>query len=139
MKKLGLMVLGLCFCSGLVFAQANVTAVKPVAAAPVAAAPVKEEIVTLKGDIIDNACASAQKADKLAEFVKTHTKACALMAPCVLSGYSIYADGKLSKFDKVSNAKIEDFLKKKESKLQVVVKAKKIGDMLSLESIENQK
>ncbi|MEW5901098.1 MAG: hypothetical protein AB1715_06515 [Acidobacteriota bacterium] len=95
------------------------------------------EAVILKGDIIDNMCAGANK-DNLAEFVKTHTKACTLMPDCVASGYSLYADGTLYKFEKASNVKVEEFLRKPESKLQVVVKAKKIGQELSLVSIENQ-
>jgi hypothetical protein len=77
--------------------------------------------------------------DNLAEFVKTHTKACALMPDCAASGYSIFADGKLNKFDQASNKKVEEFLKKDESKLEVVVKAEKVGEELKLASIENQK
>ncbi len=98
----------------------------------------EEGVVTLRGDIIDNMCANASK-DNLAEFVKTHTKECALMTHCVASGFSIYADGKLHKFDVESNKKIEEFLNKSASKLQVVITAKKSGDEYSLVSIENQK
>jgi hypothetical protein len=159
MKKAVYLFLGLVFVSVSVFAQTDKTekaAVKPavvkaaaaavvatpaVPAAPVVeAAPVKEaEEMVLKGDIIDNNCANALKPDKLAEFVKGHLKACTLMPNCVASGYSIYSDGKLHKFDKPSNAKIEEFLKVAENKLQVVVKAKKTAEGLSLVSIENQK
>lgn len=147
MRKSGLMLVGLCFFSSLVFAQNNVTASKPVAVISASAvkpvgeapAPVKEEVVTLKGDIIDNAFVNAHKADSLADVIKTYTKAGALMSPSVLSGYSIYAGGKLSKFDKVSDAQIEEFLKKKENKLRVEVTAKKTGESLSLISIQNQK
>ena len=95
-----------------------------------------EKTVVLKGDIIDNMCAGVQK-NQLPTFVKTHTKECALQ--CATSGYSIFSDGKLSKFDKVSNAKVEEFLKKPESKLQVVIKAEPEGKELDLVSIENQK
>jgi hypothetical protein len=95
------------------------------------------ETMTLKGDIIDNMCASNHK-DDMTEFVKTHTKACALMPNCVDSGYSLYVDGKLHKFDEASNKKIEEFLKKDDSKLQVEVTFAKKGDMISLVSIKNQ-
>jgi hypothetical protein len=78
------------------------------------------ETITLKGTIIDNHCAAMSK-DNLAEFVKTHTKACALMPDCAASGYSIFADGKLYKFDQASGKKVEEFLKKDESRLEVVV------------------
>jgi len=102
-------------------------------------APAGAATVTLRGTIIDNQCAGAQKPEELAAFIKTHTKECALMSVCVASGYSIYSDGKLTKFDKASNAKVEEFLKKADSKLEVVVVAKKAGDMLDLVSIESQK
>jgi len=96
------------------------------------------EVMTLKGVIIDNMCVSANK-DNLAEFIKTHTKQCALMPDCVASGYSLFVDGKLHKFDQPSNKKIEEFLRKDESKLEVVVKGEKVGEELKLVSIENQK
>ena len=95
-----------------------------------------EKAVTLKGDIIDNMCAGAQKS-QLSTFVKTHTKECALQ--CANSGYSIFSNGKLSKFDKASNPKVEEFLKKPDSKLQVVVVAEPEGKDLDVVSIENQK
>jgi hypothetical protein len=93
--------------------------------------------MTLKGDIIDNMCASGHK-DDMAEFVKTHTKACALIPNCASSGYSLYVDGKLHKFDEASNKKIEEFLKKDDSKLQVEVMIEQKEDMISLVSIKNQ-
>jgi len=94
--------------------------------------------LSLQGDIIDNMCANGPK-DALADFVKTHTKECALAPHCAASGYSIYADGVLYKFDSASSKKVEEFLKQESSKLQVVVKANKVGEELSLISIENQK
>ncbi|MFA5119456.1 MAG: hypothetical protein WC695_11525 [Candidatus Omnitrophota bacterium] len=93
------------------------------------------EAIVLKGDIIDTMCADAHKGD-LAGFVATHTKECALA--CVASGYELYTDGKLMKFDAASNAKIEEFLKKEDSKLQVSVTVQKTGETLNLLSIENQ-
>ena len=99
---------------------------------------VQATTLTLKGDIIDNQCAASQTAEELAVFVKTHTKECALLPACAASGYAIFADGQLLKFDKDSNAKVEEFLKKDESKLEVVVEAKRVGEELSLVSIKNQ-
>lgn len=98
----------------------------------------QEATLTLKGDIIDNQCAGSKTPEELAEFTKTHTKECALLPACAASGYAIFADGQLLKFDKDSNAKVQEFLKKDESKLQVVVEAKKVGEELSLVSIKNQ-
>jgi hypothetical protein len=96
------------------------------------------EAITLKGTIIDNHCAESNK-DHLAHYVMTHTKECAVMPHCAASGYSIFVDGKLHKFDAESSQKVEEFLKKDESKLEVVVTAEKIGEELKLISIENQK
>ena len=96
------------------------------------------DVLSFKGDIIDNMCAAANK-DRLADFVKTHPKECALMSHCVASGYSIFADGELYRFDQSSNKKIEEFLKQPDSELQVVVKAEKVGEELKLVSIQNQK
>jgi hypothetical protein len=104
----------------------------------VALAALAGEVMTLKGTIIDNRCAGMNK-DNLADFIKTHTKQCALMPDCVASGYSLFVDGKLHKFDQASNKKVEEFLKKDESKLEVVVKTEKVGEELKLVSIENQK
>ncbi|OGD11679.1 MAG: hypothetical protein A2W20_07300 [Candidatus Aminicenantes bacterium RBG_16_66_30] len=95
------------------------------------------DVLSFKGEIVDNMCAAENK-DNLADFLKTHTKECALMSECVASGYSIFADGKLHKFDQASNKKIEEFLRKPDSKLQVVVKAERVGKELKLVSIENQ-
>ncbi|HNW39971.1 MAG TPA: hypothetical protein PKI44_06085 [Candidatus Omnitrophota bacterium] len=90
-----------------------------------------------KGTIVDMTCATANK-DNLAEFVKTHTKECALKPGCIESGYAIVAFGKIHIFDKDSNAKVAEFLKQADSKLEVVITAKQVGDELSLVSIKNQ-
>jgi hypothetical protein len=93
----------------------------------------------IDGIIIDNACAEKNKAN-LAEFIKTHPKSCTLMPACVASGYSIYTnDGKLVPFDKVSDGKIEKFLRKKASRLDVNVTAQDINGTLSLVTIANAK
>ena len=154
MKKVLFVLMALCFVSSLAFAAdtaSNVVAdqVTPVATTvttttPAATTMAKDvavttpEVMTLKGDVIDNICAGANKAN-LAEFVKTHTKECTLKPGCIDSGYSIFADGKLYAFDKDSNVKVGEFLKKADSKLQVSITAKQVGDELSLVSIENQK
>ncbi|MBF0532519.1 MAG: hypothetical protein HQL23_05405 [Candidatus Omnitrophica bacterium] len=139
MKRTIFMLIGLCFVTSLAFAQAKpaAPAAAPAAVAPAAVAAPAD--VTLKGVIIDNQCAGGQKPENLAAFIKTHTKECALMPACVASGYSIFVDGKLLKFDAASNAKIADFLKKADSKLAVDVVAKNVKDELSLVSVENQK
>jgi len=118
MKKVISLLLALVFVASVAFAQETA------------------KTTTFKGDIIDLMCAGTKDAQQLAEFVKTHTKDCALA--CASSGYAIFSDGVLSKFDKDSNAKVEEFLKKADSNLQVVVVAEKAGEELKLVSIQNQ-
>ncbi len=123
MRKIMVIVTGVIFvCAALGYAQTTAN-----------------ETMTLKGDIVDNMCAGNQTPQQLVEFVKSHTKTCALAPECAASGYLIFAEGKIFKFDDASNIKIQDFLMKKESKLQVVVTAKKSGEKLRLVTIENQK
>jgi hypothetical protein len=133
MMKLLFTVLALCMVAAVAYAQ---PAMKAQAPAPAATPAV--ETMTVTGTLIDNTCASAHK-DDLAAFIPTHAKECALMPGCIESGYSIFADGKLYTFDKDSSAKIAEFLKIADSKLQVVVTANKVGEELSLVSIQNQK
>lgn len=123
MKKVLAMLLAVVFVGSLAFA-----------AEKAAKAPVKK----MTGVIVDNMCAGANQAN-IAEFVKGHTKECTLMPDCAKSGYSLFIDGKLLPFDDASAAKIEKFLKKKNSTLQVVVKAAMVEDKLSLKSISNKK
>jgi len=121
MKKITILVMMFCFAASLVFAQQ----------------PAGD--VQIKGVIIDNLSAGSQKPEKLEEFLKTYTKEYALQPQCVVSGYSILSNDKLMKFDKISNADIEAFLKLPASKLQVIVECLKTGDLLRLVYIENQK
>lgn len=123
MKKLLFVVLSICILTSWALAA------EPAPTAPAVTA------VTLKGDIIDNMCARANEGN-LPQFVKTHTKECAVA--CAGSGYSLVSGGKVYAFDALSNVNIQDFLKKSESKLQVEVEALQMGDQLSLISIKNQ-
>lgn len=139
MKKALFLTMALCFMASLALAQEAATTATPAAPAETAApaAVVAPAEITLAGYIIDNKCATANK-DKLEDFVRIHTKRCALLPACVASGYSIFSEGKLYKFDSASNAKIEEFLKKITSNLKVTVVAKEVLGELSLVSIENQ-
>ena len=93
--------------------------------------------VSLSGTIIDNHCAAAN-ADKLGEFVKTHTKDCVLAPDCKASGFALYtSENKLMPFKKANSKKIEMFLEKKNSSLNVKVSAEEVGDSLDLVSIKN--
>ncbi len=71
----------------------------------------REESVTLTGYLVDNNCASGHATDKtFATWVKTHPASCAKMDACEKSGYAVYADSKLYKFDAKGNASAEDLL-----------------------------
>jgi len=92
---------------------------------------------TMEGYVIDSKCAEANK-DNLGEFVKTHEKDCALAPACKASGYNLYSDGKLYKFDKASSAKVGKFLAKDDSKLHVKADIEnEKGDMVKLVKITN--
>ena len=94
---------------------------------------------SFKGIVIDNSCVSAQKPEDLHTFIKVHPKSCVLKPDSIASGYSIYADGRLQKFDKISNQKIDVFLKKDDSRLEVEVLVKLTDDGLRLITIQNQR
>ena len=93
------------------------------------------ENIKLKGYIIDNACAAKNASDM--EKIKDHSKACALMPPCVKSGYAVYADGKLYKLDKAGNTKAEALLKssKNDKGVQVNVEGDVDGDVIKVKSL----
>ena len=94
------------------------------------------DVMTHKGVLIDNTCAADKTEDKLADFVKNHSKDCVMK--CKDSGFSLYSDGKLYKFDEESNAEIIEFLEMEDSTLDVVVEVTHgDNDMLSLVSIKN--
>ena len=112
-----------------------VTAVLGLTMASVAKAD--EMSMSMVGYIIDTKCATANQA-KLAEFAPTHPKECAMLPDCHKSGYNIYTDGKLYKFDSDSSEKVYSFLEKADSTLHV--KAEVVhgeGDMVKLVSIAN--
>jgi len=124
MKKFLLLSLVFVFTLGLAYAQDDVENIG---------------LVEIKGTIIDNKCAMAHQTD-LAEFIKTHTKECALLPDCQESGYSIYSDGKLMSFDEASSGLIAEFLKEEGSRLDVEVEAQKTDytSALTLIKIKNQ-
>lgn len=93
---------------------------------------------TCTGTIIDNKCAKAQ-INNITEFIKTHTKECALMPECSASGYSFYTDGRLVEFTKDSTPLIIKFLQEKDSQLQVEAVVENLNGRIRLISVKNQK
>lgn len=90
----------------------------------------------MSGYIIDTKCATANK-DHLEDFAKSHGKECALADACKASGYNLYSDGKLWKFDKKSSAKVAKFLEKSDTTLHVKATVTHMkGDNIKLVKIE---
>lgn len=141
MKKLIFIVFMLCLMASPALAQGADYPGSPAAddsAANETAAPAAPAAMTVMGTIIDNMCANAQNPGTLGDFVRTHTKSCATMPQCAASGYSLYSNGRLMKFNNASNAKVEEFLRQGDSKLDVIVEAEETSDGLDLVSIRNQ-
>jgi len=83
----------------------------------------QEKSVTLTGYLIDNACAASHATDKtFGTWVKTHGTSCATMESCDKSGYAVFADDKLYKFDDAGNTSAEELLKNTKSKTGLHVK-----------------
>jgi len=97
-----------------------------------------DDAITLDGAIVDcNTMATYN--DKINSYLDTYTKQDALKPTAVESGYGIFLEDDFMKFDKPSDAKIVEFLKKPKSTLQVVVQVMvDENDILSLVSIENK-
>ena len=84
----------------------------------------QDKTVTLTGYMIDNSCAANHAKDKtFATWVKTHGTSCAMMEACEKSGYAVFADDKLYKFDDTGNSSAEALLKATKSKKGLHVKA----------------
>lgn len=95
----------------------------------------QDKTVTLDGYMIDNACASSHVTDKtFGTWIKTHATSCATMENCEKSGYAVYADDKLYKFDDAGNTSAEELLKNTKSKkgLHVKVEGTVDGDMIKV-------
>ena len=93
--------------------------------------------VKLSGYIIDNACSTRASGDGALEKVKAHSTKCAQMPNCAKSGYAIFADGKLYKFDEDGNKKVAELLKatKTEKGLGVSVEGTADGDIIHVSKI----
>jgi hypothetical protein len=82
----------------------------------------QDKSVKLSGYLMDNACSASHAKDaNFAERAKKHTTSCALMPPCEGSGFAVYADGKLYKFDEAGNKSAAELLKATDTKSGVTV------------------
>src|SRR6267142_890997 len=95
----------------------------------------QDKSVTLTGYLIDNSCAANHAKDKtFATWVKTHGTSCATMENCEKSGYAVFADDKLYKFDDNGNNSAAELLKNTKSKkgLHVTVEGTVEGDTIKV-------
>ena len=82
----------------------------------------QDKSVKLSGYLIDNACAGAHAKDaNFAERAKKHKTSCALMPSCEGSGFAVYSEGKLYKFDEAGNKSASELLKGTDTKDGVTV------------------
>ena len=93
--------------------------------------------VKLTGYVIDNACSARATGEGALEKVKAHSVKCAQMPACAKSGYAIFADGKLYKFDEDGNKKVAELLKntKNEKGLGVSLEGTAEGDTIHVAKI----
>ncbi|HSE20324.1 MAG TPA: hypothetical protein VLB68_01665, partial [Pyrinomonadaceae bacterium] len=94
--------------------------------------------VTLDGYMIDNACASSHAADPALDiWIKNHDTSCAMMDACEDSGYAVYANKKVYKFDDSGNTSAAEILKNTKSKkgLHVKVEGTIDGDTIKVTKI----
>jgi threonine aldolase len=92
----------------------------------------------LTGYLIDNSCAANHETDKkFATWVKTHGTDCAKMEACEKSGYAVFADNKLYKFDDAGNTSAAALLKSTKSKkgLHIKVEGTVDGDSVKVSKI----
>ena len=89
----------------------------------------QDKTVTLDGYMIDNACASSHAADpSFGTWITMHKTSCAKMDSCEKSGYAVYADKKLYKFDDAGNSSAVEMLKNTKSQKGLHVKVEGIID-----------
>src|SRR6266436_5852577 len=83
----------------------------------------QDKSVTLTGYLIDNSCAANHANDKtFGTWIKTHGTSCATMDSCEKSGYAVFANDKLYKFDDAGNTSAEALLKATKSKKGLKIK-----------------
>ncbi|HSE48449.1 MAG TPA: hypothetical protein VLA96_04515 [Terriglobales bacterium] len=97
----------------------------------------KPRKVTLKGTLMDIACAT-ERADDLDTLRIKHTKKCLQMPECEKSGYALLtADNKVVRFDPAGNEKVKALIAstQQEKELLVKVSGKLEGDRLTVKKV----
>ena len=98
----------------------------------------QDKSVSLTGYVVDKACSAgaAKKADPMAA-AAGHSKKCALMEPCIKSGYGVFSDGKFYEFDAKGNELAKGLLDNtsKDKGIKVKVEGKVSGSQIAVASI----
>lgn len=92
-----------------------------------------------KGYVIDQMCAKSHKSDPHPlNFVKNHTRDCALMEACRASGYALYSDGKWFNLDKNGNKLTEKVIaaSSKSRGFHVAVQGDLAGNTIKVKDIQ---
>lgn len=81
-----------------------------------------DKAVKISGYLMDNACAGSHAKDAdFGDRVKKHKTSCALMPSCEGSGFAVYSEGKLYKFDEAGNKSATALLKDTDTTMGVMV------------------
>ncbi len=94
---------------------------------------------SVQGILVDRACGAKMAATNDQKAAAGHTRECALMPPCVASGYGVLtADGKFITLDDAGNKKAEAALKasKKADDIKVEVSGAQSGETMKVSSIK---
>jgi hypothetical protein len=121
-------------CIALLFAVALAALSATAADAPKAARPRK---VTLKGTLMDVACAT-ERADDLATLRIKHTRKCLQMPECEKSGFAVLtADNQVIRFDAAGNerAKAVVAATQQQKEIRVKVSGSLLGDQLTVKKL----
>jgi hypothetical protein len=108
--------------------------------AAVAVLPALAQSQTVRGHLVDVACAT-EHAKEGAAFGAKHDKKCLLMDACVKSGYSVLtAEGRMIKLDAKGSAMALELIKKtnRESDWRVAVAGNVSGDTITVSTLTLQ-
>ena len=145
MKRIFILMLGLVFCSFLVFAQDKMQKQeKKEVKDTKGTSEAKSVSPSWTGYLVDKMCGARYvKGDAAiaAEKGMKHSKACALDEDCAASGFGIIMDGKYVKFDEAGDKLALDYLNKSEKKTNflVQVSGSKDGEILNVKTLADAK
>jgi hypothetical protein len=94
-------------------------------------------VTEYRGVLVDNKCAS-KHIGKMDTFIKDYKISQCHVKEHKHSGYSLFVDGALIKFGRDSNMIIEKYMEQHDCDVQVVIKARKCGNLLDIVEISSK-